>query len=126
MIEREAELLRNQREPAQRVRSDPAHSLIEPTSILLDLARDDGAAVGGPQGLEPPGGARKGTDGEVPARVGGDQRAAVHHTAVSRRPRSDDGERDRQGDPNHSRRSSVARPVTPAEREKSERGATGE
>ena len=89
VIEREAELLRNEAEPANGVARDVRQAPGRASSVLLDLTGHDGAPVRRAQRLEAAGGACERADGEVPPAVGGDERAAVHDAAVAQRPRQD-------------------------------------
>src|SRR5579872_7099942 len=65
VVERKAELRRDEREPMPGPTRDLRDSVREPAAILLNLARDIAAAVTRAQRLEAPGRARKRTDGEI-------------------------------------------------------------
>ena len=95
VVEREAELRGDERQPVPRVRARICvEAVVQPAAVLLHLAGDLAAAVARAQRLEAAGGAREGADGEVPAGVGAHERAAVHHAAVARGPGQHRHERD--------------------------------
>ena len=98
VVEGERQLLRHERDPAAGRPTDVLERDAGPAAILLHLAGDDRAAVARADGLEAARGPRQGADGEVPAAVGADESAAVHHAAVARGPGGDRGERGEGGE----------------------------
>ena len=98
VIERERELRRDQREPPAGRALDVRDAVVEPAAILLHLTGHLTTAVVGAKGLEPTRRARKRSDGEVPSRVGADERAPIHDATVPRGPWQHGHERHPTGD----------------------------